>query len=125
MKQHSTITPNNKGAARTDILSLASGLRCKPGDLAIVGGRHTFKENLGCIVEIIAAAYISDQFGFLWSVRSVGRPMKMQAGKGEDMKFDINGYEPDYVLTPINGIPVEDAEDASIDQENTIPEEVH
>lgn len=121
--KNSTITPNNKGAARTDILSLASGLRCKPGDLAIVGGRYSFEENLGCIVEVISAACI-DEDGFCWHIRSTGRALMAKFNNGH-IGFSIEAIAPDYTLTPINGIPVEDAEDASIDQENTIPEEVH
>lgn len=111
---------------RTNILSLASGLRCKIGDLAIVGGKRAFKENLGCIVEVIGVAFMSDEHGFCWQVRSVGRPMKMAAPCDQSkVWFDNEGVAPDSCLTPIKGIPLDDAEDESADQEINIPAEVH
>lgn len=116
-------TKSSARPERTDILSLASGLRCKPGDLAIVGGNRVFDENLGCVVEIIEAAGIFDDFGFCWRVRSVGRPMKV-IDKDDRSKvwFNTEGVSPDRCLTPIKGIPAEDAEDEDVDCTLELPE---
>lgn len=110
---------------KPSILRLASGLRCAPGDLAIVGGKDAFDENLGCIVEVVGAGYMHEMHGFLWAIRSVGRPLKMYASNGKDMKFALDGYAPDSCLTPIKGTPLDDAEDERFSQENMIPERVH
>lgn len=124
----STTDRNRKGDARPQpfgILSLASGLRCKPGDLAIVTGKDAFDENLGCIVEVISAAYISDMHGFMWNIRSVGRPMKIVNPDTQRASFAEAGVGPDSCLTPINGISLDDAEEEIIGQEDLISEEVH
>jgi hypothetical protein len=112
MSNTSITVPGRKDDARPrpfSIVSLASGLRCEPGDLAIVGGKDAFEENLGCIVEVIAAAYISDEHGFMWSVRSVGRPLMQYDGSG-GTRFAPTGYAPDSHLTPIKGIPSTEVE---------------
>lgn len=74
----STTTPNNKGSVprRVDILSLASGLRCKPGDLAIVVD-CAFPEVLGAIVEIVRPYGFDEKGKFLWDVKTTGRSLRV------------------------------------------------
>lgn len=98
---------------RVDIFKLASGLRCKVADLAIiVSSRWT--ENIGAIVEILAADTI-DGDGFNWTVKNTGRRL---------WGTDVNGVErgdwktiisPDSWLLPVTGLPFEDLVETDVE----------
>lgn len=97
-------------STRINIVKLASGLRCKPGDLAIVGGR-SFAENLGCIVEVLRpmGPVPGWEDVFIWEVRSTGRSQKTEGAIGDQIGFHEVCGTPDSCLTPITGLPLEES----------------
>lgn len=98
----------------SNIVKLASGLRCKPGDLAIVGG-NSYIENLGCIVEVIRPMGPIPGFEdvFIWEIRSTGRAMKTKTAITEEIRFVEVCGSPDRCLTPITGLPLEESTEES------------
>lgn len=93
---------------------ISSGLRCKPGDLAIVGGQ-AYIENHGCIVEVLRPMGPVPGWDdvFIWEVRSMGRAQKTTAAiTGTIIFSEICGC-PDRSLTPITGLPLEESTEES------------
>src|SRR6202012_6006531 len=63
----------NTRPTKSDFLSLASGLRCRPGDLAVIVSGNSL-DGIGAIIEVISP-YSIDEEGFLWHARTKGRPL--------------------------------------------------
>lgn len=111
----------NRGCVMANLLSLASGLRCRPGDLAIVT-YSSCPENIGAIVEILKPACIPEEYGFEWSVVSVGRELRWFSNNG---KTGVSRYVdcPDSVLLPISGNRLNESTEES--DLRIVEEEVH
>jgi hypothetical protein len=97
-----------KSKSMPDVFKLSSGLRCKPGDLAIIVSSE-FPENIGAIIEIEKSADAwGKSHGYDWEAKSVGRKIK-----GRDLKSNVECsfteiYCVDYRLVPVTGLPLDE-----------------
>lgn len=112
MANISTAAGGRKGDVRPqfNLSSLASGLRCRPGDLAIITSA-AFPEAIGAIVEVIKAAQFDTDGKFLWHVKSCGRKIRViHTDTREEMLPHHDFLVWDGQLTPIKGLPADECE---------------